>query len=113
MVAVTPRRRKTDCAARRTAPLLAYLMIVAVIGLVFYTQERNNTTDERLRKEACASSVENREAIRQVYRDVAALGRTLGSTPERRAELREKLDQFERERLNKIPPLSVEDCNKR
>lgn len=113
MAPVTPRRRKTDCAARRSAPAFAYLLIVAVIGLVFFVQERNSATDERLRLEACAQSVQNREAIRQVYRDIAELGRELGATPERRAFLQEILDGFERERLSEIPPLDPGECEQR
>lgn len=113
MAPVTPRRRTTDSAARRSAPLLAYLLIVAVIGLVFYAQERANNADELLRLEACQQAVENREAVRQVYRDVAELGRELGATPERRAVLRERLDEFERDRLAQIPPLTSDQCEER
>lgn len=113
MAPVVPRRRATDSAARRSAPLLAYLLIVAVVGLVFYTQSRNNDTDERLRLEACEAAAENREAIRQVYRDIAQLGRELGATPERRAVLRERLDEFERERLKEIPQLDPMKCKAR
>lgn len=110
MAPLAPRRRKTDNPVRRTAPLLAYLLIVAVMGLVLYTQERANKADEALRLEACQQAAVNREAVRQVYRDIAQLGRELGATPERRRFLAEVLDEFEEERLADIPPLTAENC---
>lgn len=110
MAPLTPRRRKDDSTARRSAPMLAYLLIVAAMALALYTQEKSDEADEQIRQQDCAQSVANREAIRQVYRDVADLGRRLGATPERRAELREQFDQFERDRLSKIPALTMDEC---
>ncbi len=98
----------------RARPLLAYVLIVVVAAVGFYHVERADVESERQRDRLCAEAIVNREALRQVYRDVAALGHSLIETspnrsPQEKTVVLEKFDEFQRQRIAALPPLSP-DC---
>jgi hypothetical protein len=105
-----PRRRRTDSLWDRVRPLLAYLLIAAVTFVGFIELEMNDAESVRQRERLCDEAKVSREALRQVYKDVAMLGRNLtaGSPPERRGQVRELIDTFEEERLASLPPIDGE-----
>lgn len=107
MSGYTHDRRKPHSHFRLTiAQLIAYLIFISAVTYSFYVMEQTN---DRL----CEQSATNREAIREVYRDVAELGRVLTNTtqPEsRKQQLREEIAEFEQERLDQYPPLPKVDC---
>ncbi len=110
---MTPRRRHGDRATRRFGPALAYLLIVAVALVGFLQFEQEDTESQRQRDRLCAEAKVNREALRQVYVDVANLGRQLvgDDDPMTDAAQRARLDAFERERLANLPPIT--ECEER
>lgn len=88
---------------------MAYVLIV-FIGIVgFYQFEQADQESEKQRMSICERQRENRDALRQAYRDVADLGRKLTATsdPKRRPILREEIDRFERDRLNSLPQIKA------
>jgi uncharacterized membrane protein len=88
--------------------MVAYLLIVAVALAGFVELERNDAESLRQRERLCAEAKVHREALRQVYRDVATLGRNLtqdSQPPERKARVSRLIDAFEQERLAQLPPI--------
>lgn len=98
-----------------TAQLLVYLLILSVIGVGFYNFEQADRDSIQQRDRICEKQIANREAIRQVYRDVAQLGRSLldnpDTTPERKMVLERRFSDFERDRLAEFPPI-LPGCEK-
>lgn len=97
----------------RVAPLAAFLLIV-VVGLVgFFQLEQADQRARDTHAGLCQSAVTDREALRQVYRDVHDLGVALvmqddPGDPVRAIRLN-ALREFRDRRLAQIPPLP-EDC---
>lgn len=89
--------------------LLVYLMILIVIGIGFFKFEQADRESIEQRDQICAKQIANREAVRQVYRDVAKLGQSLldnpKTSPERKAVLQQRFEDFERDRLAEFPPI--------
>lgn len=87
----------------RAAPLAGYLLLLSVLAVALLQLEHQG---DRL----CDKQVQNRQAVRQVYSDVAALGRSLLDNPEldpeRRAVLDSRFRQFEQDRLLEFPPIA-------
>lgn len=102
-------RGETGQSRLSLAQRLVYLLILVVVGIGFFKFEQADRASQVQRDQICETQIDNREALRQVYRDVATLGLSLldnpDTTPERREVLRQRFEVFERDRLGQFPEL--------
>lgn len=108
--------------------LVAYLMIAAigVLGLFVFEQQNDAiretaqiAKDLNIEQNAalCERGVENREALRKLTQDIAALGRALANTPgdppetrQRQEALEKQFKRFEEQQLVNLPEFTCPDA---
>ena len=96
----------------RYGPLLAYVLIIIVTVVGFVQFEKRSQEAERQQAELCRITDKNREALRQVYKDVAELAdqlSQLSNDPQRREALLARIDAFKKDRLDALPP--TQECS--